>query len=251
MDWYRCYHGAPSDPKWLVIARKAKVEPVVVVGVFWMLLDYASQHSDRGSVAGFDIEVAAAFLGIEEEDALAVVSAFEGKSIIVANKIANWEKRQPKREDNSTPRVQRYRNAKSTDETQCNADETQSNEVKQQEREIERKKERKTDPLSPTHAYAEAPASGVLSSSSEKILLEADSDPKRSHWREKLASLEHTTAPRIPEAWRMATLQNWLSGDGAPDAPISRLMTPEQEEAYIQKRQSEIIAKAEASHATA
>jgi len=27
MDWFRSWHGAPNDPKWLVIARKAGVAP--------------------------------------------------------------------------------------------------------------------------------------------------------------------------------------------------------------------------------
>lgn len=41
MDWFRSHHGAPTDPKWQVIARRAKVTPAEVVALFWLLLDYA------------------------------------------------------------------------------------------------------------------------------------------------------------------------------------------------------------------
>ena len=51
MDWFRSWHGAPTDAKWLLIARKSGTTPGQVSAVFWALLDYASQHADRGSVA--------------------------------------------------------------------------------------------------------------------------------------------------------------------------------------------------------
>lgn len=94
MDWFRSHHGAPSDPKWLVIARKAKVAPVVVVSTFWMLLDYASQHQDRGTVTGFDVEVAAAFLGVEDEEVAAVLAVMEERGMIADGRLKSWEKRQ-------------------------------------------------------------------------------------------------------------------------------------------------------------
>lgn len=54
MDWFRSWHGAPTDNKWLLIAKRAGVTPMMVSAVFWALLDYASQQEERGSVAGFD-----------------------------------------------------------------------------------------------------------------------------------------------------------------------------------------------------
>lgn len=63
MDWFRSWHGAPTDNKWLLIAKRAGVTPMMVSAVFWALLDYASQQEERGSVAGFDAETYAMWAG--------------------------------------------------------------------------------------------------------------------------------------------------------------------------------------------
>ncbi len=130
ISWWRSWHGAPMDPKWQLIAARAKVKTIVVTSVAWALMDYASQNDPRGSIEGFDIEVYAFYSGIESEEVTAVIRAMTDKNIIVDNQFKNWEKRQPKREDDSTPRVRRYReslheeddcNAMERDVTQCNA----------------------------------------------------------------------------------------------------------------------------------
>lgn len=108
-DWFRSWHGAPTDPKWLVIAKRANVAPGVVSAIVWALFDHASQAVDRGSVADFDCETYAAFSGFDEDQVRAVYVAMEAKAIIVSGKLAKWEKRQPRREDNSAERVRQHR----------------------------------------------------------------------------------------------------------------------------------------------
>lgn len=110
-DWFRSWHGAPTDQKWLAIAKRAKVAPGFVVAVVWSLMDRASQHADRGSIAGYDAEAMAVFLGCEEEHVLGIVQALHEKGVLERDRFASWEKRQPKREreDNSTSRVQEHR----------------------------------------------------------------------------------------------------------------------------------------------
>lgn len=98
VEWFRSWHGAPTDSKWLVIARKAGVEPGVVSAIFWALLDHASQNSDRGSVAGFDVETYAAWSGFVDEHVAAVIEAMVAKRVIVDGKLAGWDRRQPARE---------------------------------------------------------------------------------------------------------------------------------------------------------
>lgn len=135
VDWFRSWHGAPTDPKWLSIARKADVIPAIVVSVAWALMDRASQAEDRGSIAGFDADAIAAFNGCEEEDVLRIVSAMVEKGVIDDNRLVSWEKRQPKREDSSSDRVRKHRqkNASKRDETQCNApDKDTDTEVKEE-----------------------------------------------------------------------------------------------------------------------
>ncbi len=109
MDWFRSWHGAPNDPKWLVIARKAGVAPGMVSAVAWAILDHASQHKERGRVDNFDIETYAVWSGWEEEDIQSVIDAMTAKGIITDGRVTAWEKRQPKREDDSKERVSRWR----------------------------------------------------------------------------------------------------------------------------------------------
>jgi len=124
MDWFRSWHNAPTDPKWLLIARRANVPPGMVSAVFWELLDYASQEKDRGSVEGFDHETYAGWAGWDESDILAILDAMRSKGVITAdNRLSAWEKRQVKREDETGADRQakhrdNKRNASNTADTQ-------------------------------------------------------------------------------------------------------------------------------------
>ena len=126
IQWWRSWHGAPTDHKWAVIAARSKVKVGVVSAVAWALMDFASQNKERGSVTGFDTETYSVYSGFDEEEIKAVISAMVDKGMIVNGMFTNWEKRQPKREDDSKERVARYREKKRS-VTQCNeksADET-------------------------------------------------------------------------------------------------------------------------------
>ena len=133
MDWFRSWHGAPTDNKWLLIAKRAGVTPMMVSAVFWALLDYASQQEERGSVAGFDAETYAMWAGCDETEVIAIVNAMRAKGVITDGEtLAAWEKRQPRREDDSSERVRRHRDKQRqsvTDDnvTQCNDTVTQCN----------------------------------------------------------------------------------------------------------------------------
>ena len=133
MEWFRWYHGACSDAKWPIIARKAKVSVGVVVSVWAALLEYASQDEERGSVAGFDGETYDALYGYEDGTCDAVLAAMSEKGLICDGCICAWSKRQPdgEREERgklSTERVRKFRERQraASPETLCNADETPS-----------------------------------------------------------------------------------------------------------------------------
>lgn len=127
IDWFRSWHGAPTDPKWLLIARNAMkrsethVTPGMVSAVVWALFDHASQAERRGNVGGFDVETYSVFSGFSVADIEAIIGAMIDKNLIVSGVLSAWEKRQPKREDNSTERVRAHRNAMKRNETQGNA----------------------------------------------------------------------------------------------------------------------------------
>ena len=75
---------------------------MMVSATFWALLDYASQQTERGSVAGFDVETYALWAGVDESDVLSVLDAMRAKGVITdGDTLAAWDKRQPKREDDS------------------------------------------------------------------------------------------------------------------------------------------------------
>ena len=145
MEWLRWYHGACSDAKWPIIARKAGVSVGVVVSVWAALLENASQDEERGSVAGFDGETYDALYGYEDGTCDAVLEAMTEKGLICDGCICAWRKRQPdgEREERgklSTERVRRFRERQRAasskpsfnddethethSETLCNADET-------------------------------------------------------------------------------------------------------------------------------
>lgn len=112
MDWFRSWHGAPTDPKWLLIAKRSETQAGVVSAIVWALFDFASQNAaDRGSVEAFDAETYAAFSGFDEDAIKRVIECLKEKKLIIDGHLAAWEKRQTKREDNSTLRVQKHRNA--------------------------------------------------------------------------------------------------------------------------------------------
>lgn len=113
MEWFRSYHGAPTDPKWLVIARLAGTQPGVVAAVWWALMDRASQATPRGSVAGFDVEATAAFFGWDGSTVQAVLDALRRRGLIAdGDVLPQWRKRNPP--DYSTERVQAFRGRKRT-----------------------------------------------------------------------------------------------------------------------------------------
>ena len=68
MDWWKCHHGAPLDPKLLTVAKRADAPAMLVAALTWALFDHASQQRPRGSVAGFDIEGFAVLYQAELDD---------------------------------------------------------------------------------------------------------------------------------------------------------------------------------------
>ncbi len=99
ISWWRSWHGAPTDHKWAVIAARSGVKVGIVSAIAWALLDYASQHKERGSVIGIDTEVYSVYSGFSEEEITAVIQAMTDKGIITEGRLTNWDKRQPQSEE--------------------------------------------------------------------------------------------------------------------------------------------------------
>ena len=152
MEWLRWYHGAVSDDKWPLIARKSGQTVAVVIAVWAALLECASSSEVRGDVHDFDPESMDALMQLPDGATQAVVTALsEGKRPrIVDGMIANWSKRQPVRErddDKSTERVRQHRERQkalqnknnphgNADETPVERQETPRTEERREEKNI-------------------------------------------------------------------------------------------------------------------
>jgi hypothetical protein len=95
------------------------VRPGDVSAIVWALLDYASQHDDRGSIEGHDSETLADFFGYEVSQVDAVKDALRDKEVTDGTRFIAWDKRQPAREDATAAdrkRTQRERERRERDE---------------------------------------------------------------------------------------------------------------------------------------
>jgi hypothetical protein len=130
VNWWRSWHGAPLDAKWLSIARRADVQATTVMAVAWCLFDHASQASDRGDVSEFDVESVSDFCNVPERVIENILDAMSDKGMIVDGRLSAWDKRQPgSEEETSTERVQKHR-AKKRLEAATSVNETDETEVK-------------------------------------------------------------------------------------------------------------------------
>lgn len=149
-QWFRSWHGAPTDPKWLAIASRTQTNAGTVSAVVWALFDHASQAEPRGSVADFDIETYAAFSGFEVLVVHGIIEALKDKKLIVDGQLSAWSKRQPKREDGSAERSKEWRERK---RTQTN--ETERGRTQIREEEIREEKKEDAAPSAPPEESAE------------------------------------------------------------------------------------------------
>jgi hypothetical protein len=146
MDWFKSYHGAPTDTKWLLVAKLGDTLPGIVSAVWWALLDHASQADERGNVTRFDHEAYAAFSGFDATSVARVLLVLRERGLIDAtSNITSWSKRN--RNDYSTDRVRRYRergNRAKRDETLGNDE--NADEMRGDERRIENKEKAPAEP---------------------------------------------------------------------------------------------------------
>jgi hypothetical protein len=129
-QWVRLWEDMPNDPKWRLVARRARVTDAShcvtvcdVVTVFVHMLICAGTGENRGTLDGWDDEVVAAAIDAEPELVTVIRAAMEGL-ILDGNRLRSWEKRQPNREDSSAVRMSALRakrDAMKRSVTQCDA----------------------------------------------------------------------------------------------------------------------------------
>lgn len=140
MDWFRWWHGTGNDPKFRVIARDCDIPVASVIGIWAIILESASTNSERGSLE-IDFEVLDYQIGMDNSKKIIDSMCKRGLLIDVTPCNANvtpsnidvtlqsvtrfftvkkWSERQPKRErqDDSSERVKKHRDAKKSKENQ-------------------------------------------------------------------------------------------------------------------------------------
>ena len=117
--WVRLWHDMPTDPKWRTIARKSGQSVSEVIAVFnFMMVNASANANERGRTHNLFAEDIAAALDVEQGAIEAIFAAMEGK-VLADGFLLGWEKRQPKREDNSASRAKQWRQERKR--TQTNA----------------------------------------------------------------------------------------------------------------------------------
>lgn len=122
--WVRLWHDMPTDPKFRTIAKASGQPLAVVVAVFCFLLTDASNAPERGRTLANDEDIGSA-LDLDPQQVSAIRSAMQGR-VLDGDRLTGWEKRQPKKEDNSANRSKAWREAQK-DSNDIERSRTQSN----------------------------------------------------------------------------------------------------------------------------
>ena len=113
IDWFRHYHGTVTDAKLSLIAKKAGAKRCEITAFWQYLLEYASQHAERGYVGDIDLEVVEHSQDVTHVTLQTLQTLLVEKGLIVDGFLANWDKRQPGSERSAgADRVKRHRENK-------------------------------------------------------------------------------------------------------------------------------------------
>jgi len=109
MDWFRWHHGSVTDPKFRLVAKRAQASVAEVVAVWAFVLETASQNPERGAFGEIDAEALDLALGMDDGATARILAAMHDRTLIADGRIPAWDKRQPKREDNTAAERQRLK----------------------------------------------------------------------------------------------------------------------------------------------
>ena len=101
IDWFRWHHGSVTDPKFGLVAKKAGCRVGDVIAVWAFLLEAASSSHERGHIGQPDFEAMDHLFGLEDGQSLVIFNQMGLRGLVADGRISNWEKRQPKREDDT------------------------------------------------------------------------------------------------------------------------------------------------------
>lgn len=118
IDWFRWHHGSVTDPKFQLVAKKAGARLGDVITVWAFVLEAASSDAERGTIGPLDFETLDFLLGADEGTAVRILDAMTARGLIEGSRIAQWDKRQPKREREDLGAADRQRAKRERDAAQ-------------------------------------------------------------------------------------------------------------------------------------
>jgi hypothetical protein len=135
IDWFRWHHGSVNDEKFKLVARRSGASLPDVLAVWAYILEKSSANDVRGQFSDIDCEAVDCLFDFPatETRTADIVKAMETRGLLLPNRVARWEERQPQREREtvspSTSRVQKHRAKQAVlhgvpfNETPCNTTE--------------------------------------------------------------------------------------------------------------------------------
>lgn len=110
IDWFRWHHGSVSDPKFQLVAKKAGASVAEAIALWSCLLESASMAADRGNPGVPDFEALDCALGMQDGKSQSLYERMKERGLIDENgRLTAWDRRQPKREDETAAERQRRR----------------------------------------------------------------------------------------------------------------------------------------------
>lgn len=109
IDWFRWHHGSVNDPKFGLVAKKAKARVGDVIAIWALVLEQASASTERGQFSDIDCEATDFLLGAEDGTTARILEAMQGRGLISGDRVTRWEDRQPKRERVDSTATERKR----------------------------------------------------------------------------------------------------------------------------------------------
>lgn len=226
-DWVRLWHDMPTDPKWRVIAKRSGAAISEVISTYaFVMINASANATERGRTHNLFADDIAAALDLEEDRVTAILASMQGK-VMDGDRLTGWEKRQPKREDNSASRAKKWREDQKAERAR-----TQPNATERPETETE------TD-NSEANASVAAPSAVDLTKAvfdtGIKILMATGLPEKRARsmlgkWRSEygdgptiaILSRAEIVRPEVPIEWITRALQaerNRTNGQSAERFP--------------------------------
>lgn len=239
IDWFRWHHGSVADQKFILIAKKSGASVAEVIAVWACLLEAASASDQRGNFGAVDYEAMDCALGMAEGRAQAIHEAMAARGVVTSGgNVSAWEKRQPKREDDTAAerkRRQREREHelkmadgvtgnRSRDVTQSHADVTHGHDRGEESREEQIQDSPPASRVPPADAGRKPRAIKRCPDGfdADPLRAWAASEAPRADFERELAKFRDHTFKTAHSDWP-AAFRNWLrrASDDAAKRPQS------------------------------